>query len=72
MRASAANSASVPAVWMPTLVQWCPVASRPNSWQSSMWETHVSGCQLAAWPVVIAQRTFSRLMPVLTWRFSVT
>src|SRR5439155_20396360 len=72
VRRSPAPPPSDRSSWMTTLVQWCPVASRPNSSQSSMCEIQVSGCQLAAWPVVIAQRTFSRLMPVLTWRFSVT
>ena len=34
------------AAWRATFVKWCQPASIPKSWQSSMWESQVSGCQL--------------------------
>ena len=48
------------------------MALPPNSWQSSMWESIVSGCQLPTWLPVHAQTIPSRLKPAFTWGLSLT
>ena len=72
MRRSRKKSRSVLARWNSRLVRWWPTGFKPKSWTSSMWESHVTGCQLLAWPARNAQVIFSQVNPVRTWMFSVT
>jgi hypothetical protein len=30
-----------------TLVRWCPHGFTPHTWQTSMWDITVKGCQLS-------------------------
>src|SRR5258705_6411638 len=60
------------AAWIAALTRWWPPGSTPNSWQSSMWESQVRGCQFAAREVVKAQMTPSRVRPAWTVGFSLT
>src|SRR5256712_288999 len=66
------SSRSVAATWSSTLVRWCPPGHRPQSWQSSMCDSDVIGCQVAPWRWVDAHATPSRLSPRETTGFRVT
>ena len=50
--------------------RWCGPACRPNSSTSSMCDSHVSGCQFAACPVVKAHGSGSPVSPPATAGFS--
>ena len=45
IRRSTANSSSVFSVCRRRLLRWCPAGLSPKSWQSSMCDSHVTGCQ---------------------------
>src|SRR4029453_8893792 len=57
---------------MATFTRWCAPGDMPKSWTSSMCESHVSGCQLALWPVVKAHATPVAVRPAATCGFSDT
>jgi hypothetical protein len=44
-RRSTRKSRATLAEWKKTLTRWCAPAFTPNHSQSSMWESHASGCQ---------------------------
>ena len=60
------NNSKVLATWKSRLVTWWPPGFKPNNWQSSMCEIHVSGCQLAAYPLWKAQPSPAHVNPLLT------
>ena len=51
IRWSTRNRRSVLATWNSRFTKWCGPACKPKSCTSSMWESQVSGCQLAECPV---------------------
>jgi len=61
----AAKSSSAAAVCRNTLVKWWPAGFSPNSWQSSMCEMVVSGCQFRAWGWVKAARRPLEVRPAV-------
>lgn len=69
---SSRNRSTVLAMWKATLVKWWPRGFRPNSWQSAIWESQVSGCQFPISKVVKAHLTLSTVSPVRTCGFAVT
>ena len=66
------NNRTALAVWKRTLMMWCIPALRPKSWQSSMCESQVSGCQLLACQAVNAHWTPAHVRPFRTGGLSVT
>ena len=69
---SARKSRAAVSACSTTLVRWCGPGSMPKSWTSSMWESHVKGCQLDAWTLVKAHEIPSRLRPRATTGLRVT
>ena len=65
---SATKSRTVLAACKARLTVWCQPApsSAPNSWQSSMWESIVSGCQLPTVMPVKAWTMPSQVSPLRT------
>src|SRR5512140_303940 len=72
IRDSAAKSASVEARWNRRLVTCIAPGFTPNNCTSSISESHVSGCQKFAYPVVNAQATPGQERPATTWALPVT
>ena len=71
IRTRTRNKSSVFATWRPTLTRWCAPAWSPKSWQSSMWDHHVSGSQLPSRKLVRAQREAGRGQPLAHDRVAV-
>jgi hypothetical protein len=71
MTSSRTKTSAASSACSTTLVAWCPAGSAPKSRQSSMWDIHESGCQLAIWPVVHAQRSDVASSPRCTTGLSV-
>ena len=72
IRRSTRNQSAVLARWRARFVVWWSPACIPKSWQSSMWDSQVSGCQFAAWPLESAQTSPGALSPPRTIGLSVT
>jgi hypothetical protein len=72
IRTRSAKSSSVSTMCSATFVMWIAPDETPNSSTSSISDSHVSGCQFARYPVVIAHATLGCVSPAMTWVFSDT
>ena len=57
------KSSAALAAWKSRFVKCGPAALGPDNSASSIRDSHVSGCQLLAWPDVNAQTTFADVRP---------
>ena len=72
MPPSVIRSSALEAACSATLTQWCRPGFGPKSSKSSISESQVSGCQLAASKVVKAHATPERVRPARTMGLSAT
>ena len=50
-------------MWKSRFTRWCGLGCKPKSCASNMWESQVTGCQLAECPVCNAQATPGQVKP---------
>ena len=72
IRSNVRKSSAALAAWRTAFTTWWGPGLRPNSSTSSMCESQVSGCQLAACVLVKAQASPRHVRPLRTNGFSVT
>ena len=63
IRCSTAKTSAALSACNTTLVKWCPHGFTPHTWQTSMWDKIVKGCQLSATGFTHAHLKLSQVNP---------